>query len=49
MLDQPALRGRLAAAARETVLARFTTARFVTGVQDLYEELVRKKMETQAA
>jgi glycosyltransferase involved in cell wall biosynthesis len=49
MLDQPALRGRLAAAARETVLARFTTARFVTGVQDLYEELVRKKMGTQAA
>jgi len=49
MLDQSALRKRLAAAARETVLARFTTARFVTGVQDLYEELVGKKRGARAA
>jgi len=49
MLDDPALRDRLAAAARETVLARFTTARFVTAVQDLYEELVSKKLGARAA
>lgn len=49
LLDQPVLRDRLAAAARETVLARFTTARFVTGMQDLYEELVDKKMGARVA
>lgn len=43
LLEDAALRQRLGSAARETVLARFTTARFVAGVQGLYEELVSGK------
>jgi glycosyltransferase involved in cell wall biosynthesis len=42
LLDDAALRERLGCAAREAVLARFTTAHFVAGVQGLYEELVSR-------
>ena len=42
LLDDAALRERLGSAAREAVLARFTTAHFVAGVQGLYEELVSR-------
>ena len=43
LADDPALRDRLGAAARRTVLARFTTGRYVAGVQGLYEELLAAK------
>lgn len=47
LADDPALRDRLGAAARETVLARFTTGRYVAGVQGLYEELLAAKLGAQ--
>ncbi len=49
LLEDAALRERLGSAARETVLARFTMARFVAGVQGLYEELVSRKPGARSA
>ena len=48
LADERALRDRLGAAARETILARFTTGRFVAGIQGLYEELLVAKLGAQA-
>jgi glycosyltransferase involved in cell wall biosynthesis len=47
LADDPSLRARLGAAARETILARFTTGRYVAGVQGLYEELLLAKLGAQ--
>jgi glycosyltransferase involved in cell wall biosynthesis len=49
LFDDAALRKRLGSAAREAVLARFTTTHFVAGVQGLYEELVSRKLEARSA
>ena len=49
LLDDAALRQRIGAAARETVLTKFTTGSFVAGVQGLYEELLATKQEGRAA
>lgn len=43
LLEDPGLGRRLGAAARETVLARFTAARFTAAVQDLYTQLLAAK------
>ena len=49
LLDDAALRQRLGAAARETVLGRFTVGRYVAGIQGLYEELLEAESEARAA
>jgi glycosyltransferase involved in cell wall biosynthesis len=49
VLEDAALRERLGAAAREAVLARFTTTHFVAGMQGLYEELLARKPGGRAA
>jgi glycosyltransferase involved in cell wall biosynthesis len=43
LADDPAVRERLGRAARRTVLERFTTDRYVGGIQGWYEELVAAK------
>lgn len=45
LLDDAALRQRIGAEARDTVLTKFATAHFAAGVQALYEELVSRKLE----
>jgi glycosyltransferase involved in cell wall biosynthesis len=49
LMDDVGLRQRLGAAARETVLERFTVGRYVAGIQELYEELLEAKSEARAA
>jgi glycosyltransferase involved in cell wall biosynthesis len=49
LLEEAALRQRLGRAARETVVGRFTTTHFVSGVQQLYDELLSTEREARAA
>lgn len=48
LADDQALRDCLGAGARQTVVSRFTTERFVAAVEELYEELLMVKLGAQA-